>query len=391
MFLASLIMNNLFTFNFNMRKVCGYIVLAICILIYVVSSYQKLTKRISHYKMTHNSIWGSDRMRYGDLYGLAYLPYFRKNYVNQDSAKLAGCDQSPKINLYEICDSYLWEFLNKEKFYCGVNKLTYATTNDKNKLTAQLDSSKINVLLLEMSERNIRRILYDSAYVANMIITKPGKPINTGKTVLAKSSGSSKWESRISKITDVVFNKSINANIEDNIWDIALFTPIKELKAIINYKLLGRINDDVKLSSDKKQLFYSMTIDADKNTSSFKPVTDAELKLIVNRINLIYANSKKAGFKKTYLSIIPNPVSVIEPDYNGLSNNNLVDRIQNSPDLQMPKIDLLPAFKNAKQRVYAASDTHWNWTGAQLWLNLFNKELSNTVKESEQKANSGNL
>jgi hypothetical protein len=353
-----------------MRRVFGYMVLFICIIIYFVSSCQKLTDKINHEKEKSTSPFASDKHRYGDLFGLAYLSAFKK--PNKDSLKRPDCNFHQKIDLYAICDSYLFDFFDSSKFYCGIDKLTITKTNYKESLVAKLNPSKINVLLLEFSERNIRDLIADSDYVKSLI------------TLHSEKKQQEKWSEKIKDFSHFLFNNMINVNLEYHLSDYSLLTPIKEFRADLNYKLFSSLDRNVKLSKNGKQLFYAITIDTTKASSSFECVSDHEIDIIIKRLNSIYSKAIKIGFNKMYLSIIPNPVSVIDPHYNNLKYNNLVNRIQNSNELKMPDIDIFPSFNRFKNSVYSTSDTHWNWNGAYIWLDKFNIELAKTIAENQK-------
>jgi hypothetical protein len=115
--------------------------------------------------------------------------------------------------------------------------------------------------------------------------------------------------------------------------------------------------------------------------SSFKNVSVKEVDSLISRLNNIYDKGRQIGFKKIYLSIVPNPVSILEPKYDNLTYNNLVERLQHSSNLEMPYINLLPAFKQMKEQVYLSSDSHWNKKGAYVWLRMVNNELIKISKD----------
>ena len=138
-------MCSLFIFNFKkMRKAIGYIVLIICLTIYIVSSDQELTRKVFSYKMKFGSLISTDKYKYGDLYGMSYLSYFRKHYHVEDKVKSATCNYQHKIDLYAVCDSYIWPFFDSSKYYCGVDRLTFIRTNFREKLTLLCQISSLN-------------------------------------------------------------------------------------------------------------------------------------------------------------------------------------------------------------------------------------------------------
>ena len=153
------------------------------------------------------------------------------------------------------------------------------------------------------------------------------------------------------------------------------------MKADINYNLLGVLDKGVSLSTDHRRLYYNETIDTSTYFSSFKSITGSEIDSIVDRLNRIYAQAQTAGFQRVYLSIIPNPVSLLDPHFKGLAYNGQVERIQNAAGLKMHCINVMPVFSKLKDSAYERSDTHWTPYGAQVWLDQFNKELSGVAVE----------
>lgn len=366
--------------------------LLICIAIYMISWDQNLTVSLTAYKLNHNGIFSSDRYRYGDLYGMSYLSKFRKRYQPDSMIRYTNCGKGDKTNLYVICDSYIWAFFDSDKYYCGVNKLKYYETNREDIVGSALDTTKTNVLLLEFAERNVRRLLTDTSYTNNIIKVQTGTSPGGISPLAGKQPEKNVAASLLHYAQKIKFlffsfpfNRKINSNLESNIWDISLFTPIKEFKANLNYRWFNTVNQDVKLSATGKHLYYTPTIDTTDIMSSFRYLPDWEKDTMVNRLNSIYDRAKQIGFKKIYLSIIPNPVSILDPHYQGLTYNNLLNRIQNDPKLTIPLINIWPDFKQLNHRVYPPSDTHWNRRGAYIWLDKFNRELSKAAAENTGK------
>jgi hypothetical protein len=373
-----------------MRKAVKYMVLTICILIYIVSCNSDLTTKFYYFKASI-PVLKSERWRYGDLYGMSYLSYFRKHSQDSSVSYKRDCRRSKRgINLYAICDSYIWNFFPTKDFFCNVNNLFLVKTNNEEQLKVILDTSKINVLLVEFSERNVRNIVGYTSYINNLISIEA---LEAGIKKAAIDNKTTKINSNIypkpflqkikSDVQGFLFNRDINSNIEANIWDVSLFTPIKEFKADINYRLFGSLPQDVKISENKRQLFYSPTIDTSNSMSSFKSIPDEERDTLIDRLNRIYYKAKRSGFTKVYLSIVPNPVSIISPGYKGLTYNHLIEQIEYSKKLDMPCIDIMAEFKKTPDKVYSKSDTHWNFIGAHMWLDKFNAELNQVVLQDE--------
>ena len=375
-------MYSLFIFNFKMRKLLAYIVLVTFLAVFIVASSHELNNKVHEYKIYTKSILRSDKERYGDLYDMSYLSAYKDLNHNKHQIKYPDCTLPKKTDLYVFADSYVWPFFDNEKYYCGVDKLTYWRLGSRSLARVKPDPTKKNILLMEFSERNLRYILDDASFVDEMLKaiqnTLPSEPATT---LVNK-------ESLKDKVFKSVFNKNINTNLEGLIWGIPAVSAIKEFKADVNYKLFGSTNYYVTPSKKIRQLYFTYTIDTTENMSSFKPVTKEEIDNIVIQLNRLYDAGKMAGFKNIYLTIVPNPVSVLEPDYNGFTYNKLLERVQQSPDLKITFIDLMNDFARLKQKVYSQTDSHWNWTGAYLWLDKFNDALLKANSDTARKITS---
>jgi hypothetical protein len=359
-----------------MLRAFGYFVLLIFITIYIVSSYSGLTTRFVMERSASNSLFATNGHRYGDMFALSYLPQYKVPAPRKSDALVPKCDVKKGINLYILCDSYIWEFIADKKYFCGVDSFKcFYSYGDK--VNTKLDHQKDNVFLFEMSERRIRSMLAlsDTAYINHLFNTNYPPLVNIDS--LAKNhSFSARIKAFLLNVKAHIFNGSISTNLELNVWDSSIFSPIKEFKSYLNYKLFNIIDENVTISPDKKRLFYTPTIDTAQNSSSFQSVSDKEIAFIVEQLNGIYEDARKSGFNIVYLSIIPNAVSILYPNYNGLKYNNLITRIQNSPELKMKVVDIYSTYKKTTIPVYAISDSHWNLDGAHIWLNQFNNALT---------------
>jgi hypothetical protein len=352
-----------------MARFFGYIVLLLFLSVYLVSSDNVLTNKLLNKRASLNSAFAANGHNYGDLYSLSLLTQYKIPVRHTSNIPLIKCNLPAQTYLYTLCDSHIWEFIADKKYYCGVDSFRWFNTTEKQKLDINLDHKKNNIFLFEISERKIRETLNDTGYINHVIHTQ-----KTG-TSLAEND-----HSFFFKIKTFIFNGAINTNLELNIWDYQLFSTIKEFKANLNYKL-NLVDKSVVIAPDKKQLFYTPTIDTTQITSSFKNISDQEIETIVDRLNIMYDNAKKSGFDEAYLAMIPNPVSVLYPNYNGLKYNDLINRIQRSPKLKIKIVDAYSLFKKARTPVYSLSDTHWNPDGVHIWLNAFNSQLAKQSTE----------
>jgi hypothetical protein len=346
-------------------KKLAFGILTLTFLIFIVSSIDDLTKIVAKAKYKTLSWWGTDKYRYGDLYGFTYLSKFRvdkpqgeDNLIHFDTTSGA----TKKIDLYALSDSYGWEIFKHPSLFRNVNKITFTRLNDRQITPIKLDSTKKNILILETSERNIRLVYEDTAYVKRFFDVQNTAPVQqaTGK--------------RQEENVRLKFKlNGIDANVEFNIWDYSFLTPGKEFKADMYYSMFGRTGKGAYVSDDKKYLLYDLTIDTIYKQSSFKPIEKEELNAIISTLNSIYEHYKSKGFDEVYIAIIPNPVSILYPNYHGLKYNNLTTLVQNNKTLQCKVIDAHTAFKQTIQQIYCASDSHWNFNGEKIWLSLANE------------------
>jgi hypothetical protein len=335
------------------------------IILLIISTSSKLMKIISDYRFSTRTILRSDKYYYGDMFGLSYLSDFKiKNDFESSEIEVKKYNKTPSINLYIAGDSYLSNsYVKNSSLFCGVKQYTYLRVNDDDDIkTIKLIKGEKNILLIETVERAVRAYGDKNFLIDKLRIKQSGK-VKTKLTV----------EQINEFIQKSIYNSNINQNLEFNLFDYCIFTPFKELKASINYKLFNRIADKIFISPDKTYLLYKSTIDTFSWESSFTQIDNEEVDNIVSSLNYVYNYYKSAGFDEVYLSIIPNPVIILYPQLG--KYNELIHRIQNNQNLKIPIIDVYNVFKATSKQIYFKSDTHWNNNGFDLWLNEFNKRL----------------
>jgi len=347
-----------------MKRLSALFVLVFFLLLYIISSNELLMKSFYGFKSNLNSLFAPDRHRFGDLYGLSYLSSFKQE-LSSDSLKVQikkpFCSNK-NINFCLVHDSYLGEqFLKSKNQLMGIDTIYDHTWDGYWKTKPiKLDTSKLNILLFEIVERNLLSL--DSTVGLNVVkINQQNKP---EKSIFNRIK---------QKTKDFLFNQKINTNLDYLLFDTQIFSPFKELKSYINYIFFERTAQEVILSSNKKYLFLSETKQSVENK-----IPKDKINNTVKLLNAMYSYYKNKGFNKIYCSIIPNPISIIKPDCN--KYNELIPSVQNNPDLKMPMIDIYTIFKNANFDIFYHSDSHWNKNGFQLWLNEFNSILCNVHK-----------
>jgi hypothetical protein len=120
-------------------------------------------------------------------------------------------------------------------------------------------------------------------------------------------------------------------------------------------------------------LVLTETVDGKQSLASNFPILDDELQILVNRLNEIRTFYLEKGFSEVYLSVIPNPVHLVDAQF---AYNQLIPKIQKHPDLKIPMIDIYAIFKKNPTMVYAKNETHWTNEGMQLWIDEVNRVLN---------------
>ncbi len=351
-----------------MKKVFAYLILIIFTAVFFISASNSVMIKLAPFRYDWESPLGADNYINGDLYGFSYLPMFAVRKPKVILPPLLSQERK-HIDFFCVCDSYIWSFKLRDSALYGVNKYYQVRWAHEGALVQNIDTTKTNVLLIEITERLVLKYLTDTSEIYSKLIIE-NFPHERG--VIKPN------ETLLERVDRILANPLLERNLEFNLYDYRIFTPLKELKAQINYTLFERVNSDVVVSSDKKYLFYAPTVDTSSDISSFRYVSDEKILYTVNSLNTILDYYLKCGFDYVYLSIIPNPVSIL--DSKRMNYNNLITRIQNHPKLNIKYIDAYHLLTQEPQKVYEKSDSHWNGYGLNLWLNELNillKSISN--------------
>jgi len=319
-------------------------------------------------KRDNNEWWGVNQLIHGDLASISHLDYLNKfSLPTHSTLKRANYTGPKNTTLFIHGDSYLYKV--QDSIFAGISSFHFTGWN--NQYHYHLDSSKRNVLIIEVAERLVRNY-YGTTEILDELCD----------TTITKKNISSLSKPIISEIkysslffcTDPmsIFNKNINQNLEYNLFNYNFMMPLFGCKAAINYYLFSRASGDVVISKDKHFLFYKETVSFTLPGSSFSPLSDDEITHLVSNFNIIHDYYKATGFKEIYLSIIPSTVTIMQPE----GYNNLIPRIQNDKRLKMKIIDAWSVFKKSKELLFFPGDTHWNNTGKQIWVDMVNEQLT---------------
>jgi hypothetical protein len=314
--------------------------------------------------------WAQPVSNWGDLAGMSYLEKIKK------FREIKNCNFEPvtdsgdrNINLYLYGDSYVAE-ISKGAF-ANVNKFTLLFRLGSHRIT--LDPGKRNVLIIEMAERYVREKFSSRQLLVDQIVVNNFQPqmqqlVVKRKTSQPQDSSFGIW---------CLFNPNINHNLEYHLFNYRFLMLPREVKAMINYEFFNRASGDVVISENGNYLFYKPTVVSNDLRSSYDFLSSVELDTLVNSLNEVYMNFRQAGFDEVYLSIIPNTVTILQPQ----PYNQLIPLLESNPRVKMPTIDIYHVFEQHKEpsTLFRAGDTHWNNNGLQLWLQKINAVL---IRES---------
>lgn len=304
-----------------------------------------------------------DDYRNGDLYHLSYLPQFKEKLPNCKA--IEGNYNTQDVNLFVIGDSFTEDQRVNKK---DINALNYLNVHWNSQLDIQLDTTKKNILILETVERTFKN--HFSEEINNLKFSPLKNTTENGKS----------WKTTIKEKIDASITflfpekDDIEQRFEASLFSYDIFLKFRELKATLNYKFFGRIEKKVVLSRDGKNIFFSEESLPEDSHSSFYPFTDQEKDSLIIKVNRTREKYLRNGFDEVYLSIIPNKVSVLSPDLGNY--NQMIERIQNDSNLDVPFIDSYTDFKKNPSKYYLKSDSHWTCEGRDLWLNKVNHILA---------------
>ncbi|MBD2756624.1 hypothetical protein [Spirosoma validum] len=334
-------------------RLLRYIILAIVLILWGAG----LSTTVSRYLYKLNVI--VDEYRYGDLYRLSSLPQFK--LWPADCPSTDQSSDTASTHFYIIGDSFTEpQRLNKSDFRVRHFQRVHWGSNQ----FIQLDPAKRNVLLIESVERHVREHF--------------AQPVREF-TIEVDTNRITKYPPTLSQHIMADFRlgtSAVEERLESTLFSHDWAFWFKEVKAKITLDWFGRVSPSVSLSKDKKHIFLNLDTDTTKAkvlNSSFSPLTNREVNVLIDSINATAGRYRKLGFDEVYLSLIPNKASILEP--NRGAYNHLIERIQSNPNLHVPIIDTYTPFRNKPTAVYLKSDTHWTCEGRSIWLDLVREKL----------------
>lgn len=291
-----------------------------------------------------------DDYRFGDLYRLSALPQFKEAKPVCASANRSSDTDS--THLYIIGDSFSEpERLTQSDF--RVSRFQRVAWDFQQRI--QLDSTKRNVLLIESVERHIRDHFFRPIH--EFVVQTDTSKSPTPKLPLRQ------------RLSNEFHRSDMEERLESALFSRDWAFWFKELKAKLTLNWFNRESSGVSLSEDHKSVFLRSDVDTTKTKiSSFTHIPDKEITVLVDSINSVVARYKRLGFDEVYFSMIPNKASIVEP--NRGAYNQLIERVQQHPNLRVSTIDIYDVFKADRTSPYLKGDTHWTCEGREQWLNL---------------------
>lgn len=311
--------------------------------------------------------YGVDLYALGDLYRYAYLSEYR------DTTQFVGALPSKtenNINLFVLGDSFTASF-NKAHFQ-GVSAYSFMNWNQAagQQFTLQTDSAMNSVLLVTCAEKNIR--LRFAKNQLPLYLAKGGISEDLGFTLIEKPLSTSEYLKKYLGRADVS-----DQNIQALLFENELALRIKEFKAAFNRNVFGKIAPEVEIYAEKNMLFQKLTTDPKYiYMSSFRSVDEHEEDELILGMSRLVMHYKKAGIDSVIFSFIPNPVSIVAPQFKGRTYNMLIPRLEKRiAEAGAGCVSVYDSFTRSGEQLYRRGDTHWNVKGASLWLNCMNQTL----------------
>jgi hypothetical protein len=339
-------------------KYLKYIFLIIFSLVWLVGLSPSLSAKIGEWKLI------KDSYRFGDLYRLSNLPQFKD--PSKQCPKQIFVEKIPgkkKIHLYIVGDSFTEkERVGKEDF--AVDEYQYVHWD--NILHLKTDTSEINILLMECVERHFREKM--TSPIHNLI--------PDSATFVLKGPE----PSFMHKLDKVFASDGTEGRLDAAFFQNDMLLKLKEMKAAFTYHFFHRVNKEVTLVNNDKNLVYYLDTDTPKITSSFTDLREGELDTMMTNLAQSNTLARQLGFDHVILSVIPNKVSVLMPEYGRY--NNLISRVYNHPKMTLPYIDVLSDFRKMKDKAYLKGDSHWTCQAQDVWLHKANRLI---LEVSEKK------
>lgn len=326
---------------------------------------------ILYWAATHESFFRSiessglitNMYEYGDLYTHTHLLDY-KEAVADDTlfAKFKPDQNDSCLKVYVDGDSYTQiDRMDYRQFRGGFYQHTF------NPETDILEKGKRNILIYERTERYFRLNIQTQKQ------NKTKKSQNRLETFLTQNPN-----------PDFFNTKQINDRIQYLLGNNVISAFFQELKAELNFSVMGYAGNQVYVSEDNHLVYLAETLDPKSILSPFCPITDTEALDIIQHINELYTTFKSYGFDEVYFSLIPDKIRVYPIDQKPV--NTLFEILHDSRILG-PQIFCLNELQSSTDKVFFTCDTHWNTAGMNVWL----KHIDHALKLESGKCSVSNF
>ena len=352
-----------------MRRIFAFVVLFFLAFVLIFGSSNEGMRLLSQRRYIRQDGWGADKFTFGDLYGLTYIKPFKMPRDTSFVTIPAHQQDSLTYKLNIIGDSYLYSFFSMNpRYFRKTGEVQFVRWSTPKPIPYRLSKDKKNILLIECVERNFRNLM-TLQEIRNRIDPQPASKSE------AHPGSQFALLGRINKgIKTAIYHPTLENNLEFLLFNLGIWAPFKELKSALNFYIFGRLDNDVRVSKNWKQLYLTQTVDPEKVGSSFYPTSDEEVGAYVAQLNEVETYFKSKGFDQVIFSIIPNPVGVLNTE--NKPTNQILSRIAKHPNWKGKLVDpSLRLQKNAKENFFP-SDSHWNQRGAAIWLGQLNETLN---------------
>ncbi|MEY4986638.1 MAG: hypothetical protein RL567_417 [Bacteroidota bacterium] len=343
-----------------MKKVLAFLVLIVLLGVLGISSSDQAMRWISKARYQQQGNWGSDKYRYGDLYGLSYLPAFRlekDTSLISNQVTFAGLRDT---DLYMIGDSYLYSYIQMDTSnFVRANQVNFRKWSEGNDAPLAIKPSpRKKVLLIESVERNIWSVI----------------DIMRVKAHLEGYRAPLTWDEKLNAcLADALYDPQLEQNIDFTLFNFQALSFVKSLKAQGNLSLFNRTESDVVLSRNKQFLYMKETVDSTQRGSSFYPVTSQDIQALLEQMERISSYAHAKGFDDVVFSFIPNPVAITQTE--SKPTNQLIPTLVFANQGRLHVVDPTQVLTQGGKHYFFRSDSHWNQRGAQAWLNQMNQYL----------------
>ncbi len=330
---------------------------------------------VTKYRYARKDAWGSDKYMFGDLFGLSYLKEFKvlldTHHVDLPALQVGTLKKN--INLTILGDSYFYSsFESNSRYFSRVKNFDFVSWSTQNPIQISPVKTENNVLLIEVVERNMHRLLQVNELISRLEFEEVIKKRNLELIPTQGLKYWVKWGN--DRLRTFLYHPTLEANLDFLLFNIIHFSPFKEWKASLNYHVFGKSSSEVQVSKKGIFLYLSETTALDQRGSSFEKIDTLRLSQFVYNINEIDAYFKNSGFDQVIFSIIPNPVSILKTE--GIPTNHLIERIEKHPELRAILINPSQKLSEQAQLNFYRSDSHWNQRGAKIWLDIVNEQLN---------------